>query len=193
MVSNMTLIRTPNIIIAENTVPQPVLPKGTQSTLVAPTDLEGGVFFAKFAFRFDQITIRTTGSTSSPTGKFLIYQPIDSTTAALVGSVTAFSLPGVDTYTMALNEGVIEIKPGVFVIMWGRDSGAGTFTLRTYNASSVSLMNTAVPSDMVPVSMTTSIAANGVSPATLDLTEGGSDVTGSSGTNVMPIIRLSTS
>ena len=164
------------------------------------TDFEGGSFISHHRVLFNRVHFRISGRTGDPTMAWGIYQlpggimPAPGNTIPLIASATAvgpFGAAGLYTWTPV--EGTVMLDTGLLFVLHGRDSVAGSYTIRTYAATSQDLFNTNVPSDLHPMQYITTIAASGGPPASIDPRENpisGGDLDPTTA-NVVPLIRLS--
>lgn len=162
------------------------------STRAAQTSLEGAMYALPQNIELNRIHLRVTGRNNAPTGKFLIYQQANgiSGTQDLIASVAAFVIPAAGTeFTITPSEGDVRLVRGFCTIIWGRDSGAGGFTMQTYNTTAQNLLNNNVPTGLRPTNFDTAIAANAATAATFDPAEGG-DAVGNGNTDSALVVRL---
>jgi len=163
-------------------------PSNAQSTYVALTTLDGGSYVIRKPIRFNRCLVRLTAATSAPTLAMSIYQAADGGGAATANRVATMSAVGVTatTITLTVDEGTVLLKPGIIHVLYGRASGSGTFTTRTYLNVALDLLNQNVDSGSHKITFTTALAASGVHPTTLaPLTDCTASIL-----DVAPIIRF---
>lgn len=168
------------------------LPEGRvtgNSTRAAQTNFDGAAYFLRRNMTVDRLIFRVTAQAGAPTGRFLIYQfpGGGSGIASLIASATAVAIGATGNFEIAFAEGTVTLEKGLIYILWGRDSGAGSFTLRTYTTQSLDLMTANMNAATHPTSFTTVISA-ATTPATFDpLESGDADATS---TDVIGVYRL---
>lgn len=164
-----------------------------QGTRNGQTTFDGAIFRCNKAATINTLHMRVTGRTGSPTGAFAIYQQADGNTgeAALIATVTGIDLSSTGNKEISLTE--FDLVEGFFYVLWGRDSGSGGFTARTYVNSGQDLLDRNVPEGLSPVKFTTTIPCNVAAPSTFDPRESvisGGDAVPAGNTNTALIIRL---
>lgn len=160
------------------------------STRVAQTTFEGCSYILRRRVTFNRILMRVTARAGAPTGRFLIYQGATGGAgiASLIATVAAFVIPaGGTNFEVTPAEGTVTAEAGLIYMLWGRDSAADSFTMRTYVVQALDLLTANVDAAYHPTTFQTVIAAN-TTPATFNPTEGG-DANATS-TDVPTVIRL---
>jgi hypothetical protein len=152
--------------------PEPEPRVGGNSTRVLQTVLEGASFKILRPVRFNRILVRVTAFVAGGTMKFLIYQRppgwgADASPASRVATVSAFAPGGTGNFQMTPSEGEVRLASGVYYVLMGRDSGAGSITLRTYTITSLDLSNANVESNTHVTNYDTALLAS-TTPATFD-------------------------
>lgn len=137
------------------------------------TVLEGASFRLHKRVQFNQILVRATAQAGAPTLKVLIYQQANglSGIATLKASVAAFPIPALGNYVLTPAEGTVTLEPGLCYVLFGRDSAAGTFTMRTWGNVTVDLLNANVPgapTAVHPTTFVTGFAASAANPASIN-------------------------
>lgn len=178
--------------ITENVELLPI-PEGqvaANSTRVAQTTFEGASYVLRRRVTFDRILLRITARAGAPTMRMLIYQGVlgGAGIASLIATVSTFAVPAPTTnFEVTPAEGIVTAEAGLIYVLWGRDSGAGSFTLRTYTVQADDLLTANVDAAYHPTSFTTAVSA-ATSPATFNPTEGGD--ANATATDVTVTLRL---
>jgi len=138
------------------------------ATRIAQTNFDGASYILRRATQFNRIIFRVTVVVLAPTVTIQIFQTADggSGVANRIATVTGFA-PVVGTNTATPVEGVVTATAGLIYVLFGRDSVAGSATVRTSLVSSLDLFNTNVDVNTHPMNFITAIAAN-TTPATFD-------------------------
>lgn len=163
----------------------------------AITDFKGGIFRLTRQISFNRLEVRVSAFTDPATGIAAIYQRPDGrfVFGDSVPLVDAFTIAptALQTLTIAPNTvASIQLVPGWYWLVWGQDSGAGTFGLEAWDTRVVPLMNqvNTLSSGEPPTQFSTNIAAAGGAPAQLNPVID-ADVAASS-SNALAIHRLRT-
>jgi hypothetical protein len=138
-------------------------------TRIGQTTFDGASFIARGRIQFNRIIFRITVAVAAPTITIQIFQAPDGSPASVtnrVATVTLFA-PAVGNNLATPAEGTVNLVSGVFFVLFGRDSAAGTVTFQTRSVTALELLNQDVDVDTHPTSFTTAIAAN-TTPATFD-------------------------
>ena len=177
-------------VIETEYVPQPEGPtNGGQFSTLATTTLSGGSFYLHHAVRFNRLHFEISAFAALADCVFLIYQDprgqvVDD--LPLVATVP-FTPVGTGFESVAPLQGTVLLQNGVFYILWGQETGAGSLNVRCHNMAGLNLLNSNVPATVHPVNSTSALVAS-TRPTSVDITEGG-DLTGA-GTDQTPVIRL---
>lgn len=177
--------------ISEYLVPE--LRVGAQSTIADSTSLRGASFIVMREVSFNRIIARVTAGTAATTISIQIFQTSDGTsgnTATRVATIAGHAIAGgAETLVMTPSEGTVTLKRGLCYVLFGRDSGAGSFTLRTHGVTAYDLLNQNVDTDTHPLVFTTTIAAN-TTPASIDVRQPATGNLTATTTDVVPVIVL---
>lgn len=153
-------------------MPEPETRVAGNATRIGQTTFEGGSFKLQRAISFNRILIRLTAFTAPGTIRFLLFQAkngvgANATPAPRVATVSGFAPGGTGNMLMTPAEGVVAMSAGIYYVLWGRDSAAGTFTMRTYTVQTLDLSNANVDALTHVTNYSTAILANTL-PATFD-------------------------
>lgn len=177
-------------IDAFDVIANPEGSKSTNATRIAQTTFDGASFYTSVPIRFNRIILRVTGMSGTPTGRFLIYQSTTGTdTVTLLGSVVTQAIGTTGNFAFTPSQGAVVIQPGTYFILFGRDSAAGSFTMRTYTTQAVDLLTGNVDADTHPTSFNTTIASN-TTPASLDARSAPAGQFTASSSDLIPVIRF---
>lgn len=149
---------------------------GNNNSRVAQTTFDGSSYLLRGPSLMNRFAFRISGQSGAPTGRFLFYQNPDggfSTAVPLVASITSLAIGGTGNFEVPFDGAAdVYFKEGLLWILFGRDSGAGSFTVQTYAApAQLQLLVQNVPAAYYPLRFSTVIAAT-TSPATFDPTAG---------------------
>jgi hypothetical protein len=152
--------------------PEPETRATGNSTRVAQTVFNGASFRLDRPVTFNRILLRVTAYTAPGSIRVLFYQKpqglgANATPANLVATVAGFDPGGTGNFLVTPAEGTVTLAAGVYYVLFGRDSAAGSVTLRTYTVLTLDLSNANVDAATHVTNFTTTIAAN-TSPATFD-------------------------
>lgn len=154
--------------------PQPEARATGNATRTAQTTLEGGSYLLLRPVTFNRILVRFTGFTAPGTLKFMIFQrprgqgvPAAGTPAPRVATVSGFAPGGTGNFFMTPAEGTVRLYNGVYYVLFGRDSAAGSIIVRTYTISVLDLSNANVEAVTHVTNYSTAILAT-ATPATFD-------------------------
>jgi len=161
------------------------------------TNLEGGSYVLDRTTEFNRVHFRISARVGAPTMAWGLYQVsggVMGTTATRIASATGVGPFGAaGNFTWTPTEGTVTLTAGLVFVLHGRDSGAGSYTLRVYSANSQDLLNQNIPAtaDLHPLEYTTTFLASGGLPATINPLQVavGGDLTPTT-TNVVPIVRF---
>ena len=171
----------------------PELRVSGQSTIADSTSLRGASFVVTREVSFNRIIARVTAGTAATTISIQIFQTSDGTsgnTATRVATIAGHAIAGgAETLVMTPSEGTVTLKRGLCYVLFGRASGAGSFTLRTHGVQSYDLLDQNVDADTHPLVFTTTIAAN-TTPASIDVRQPATGNLTASTTDVCPVIVL---
>lgn len=173
-------------------LPEPETRTSGNATRIGQTTYEGGSFKLLRPVMFNRIIIRLTAFTAPGTLALLLFQRSKGQGGApanRVATVTGFSPGAAGTFLLTPSEGVINLVSGIFYVLYGRDSGSGSFTMRTYTVQALDLSNANVQADTHVTNFSTAIAA-GTTPATFDPRPVATGQATPEVTDLTPIIRL---
>ncbi len=161
------------------------------TVLTAPAVLQGGSFILPRPVLLNRVAFRTVAFSAPATGVILIYQDFRGLVInplRLVATVQ-FTAVANTTFEVAPNEGSVSLSDGCFYALWGQDSGAGSFSMQTYNTGGALLINNPSPTGTHPVNASSAIAPVVPAAATLNPMIGG-DLLGANTTDCVPLLRF---
>lgn len=182
----------PGTIETVEIIPKPEGQVTTNSTRVANTTFDGASYTLSRPMTFNRLIFRCTGQSGTPTARILIYQAPygKSGTADLKGTIASLSIPSSNNYEATMSEGIVTLDAGIFYVLYGRDSGAGSITFRTYATQATDLFTGNVENTTHPTSFTTSISTSS-SPSTFNpLPTGGGGSATAVSADVVLAVRL---
>lgn len=160
-------------IQASQAIPVPENVVLTNSTRVAQTTLEGAAFYLRAPALVSKVIARITSSATSPTLAIAIYQAPNGNSGTVANKILTFqaiNASATGTFTTATAaEGTQLLLQGTIYVLFGRDSGTGTCTLRTYSNAIMDVLATTgtIAAGTYPVLFSTAFAAT-APPATFD-------------------------
>jgi|CXWL01.1.fsa_nt_gi hypothetical protein len=182
---------TPEVAATGDVIPWPEGSTTGNATRVAQTVFDGASYTLDKPTTLTSILIRVTGQAGAPTGRFLIYQAPggNAGVANLVATITLLAIPAAGNYALTPAEGTVNLSAGRIFFLYGRDSAAGSFTMRTRTTQALDLFTANVDTDTHPTTFTTTIAAT-TSPATFDPREAPSGAATGSASDLTAAIRF---
>lgn len=139
--------------------------------IVLTTNLIGGCYTTPQARLFNRIILRVTAQAGAPTMSLQIFQKISGrggTPAVRVATVQNFAVGATGTFILTPAEGLVQLDPGIFFVLYGRDSAAGSITLRTMQNINLDLLNQNNENDLSVFTFTTTLAANAAPSASIN-------------------------
>lgn len=167
--SAWNVIATPPVE-TKDTIPYPAnIPFG-EGTVVPGTTLNGCMVTIPMDTTFTQIYTTITAFTGAPTMKMLVYQSPGGTqgVASLKATVAAKAVTATGVLISTPAEGTVALSAGYAYVLFGRDSVADSFTIRTWGfISGMDLYNRSVLSTWFKTGFTTVTSAT-TTPTTFD-------------------------
>ncbi len=162
------------------------------TTRQAQANFEGGSYFVERPVSFNRVGFSINSRVLPYTGVIAIYQHDDGAVknnVPLIAEVTFSDLSGRQTLPLD-GGGDASLVTGVYWLLFGQSAGGGSVTLVTYNISSAPIINNQVQAGEHPCAFTTTVAAAGGAPATIDPFQGGADGFNDSGLDLPLVARL---
>lgn len=162
---------------------------GAVAALVLPANYSGSSQWLDRGAVMSRMLWRMTAATTPCTMRVLLYQATDGgngTTVALVASADFVCAAGAQNATVSFEQGDVEFQPGIVFVLIGQKSGAGSGSVRAYGTFAYDGYTTNVDANVHAVVFTTTKAASGADPGTLNTL---SDFTAST-TNAGLVARL---
>lgn len=165
--------------------------QAADSTRPAQASYEGGMYYLYRDVSFNRVVMRFTAYSAGAQISMHIYQSANGTATfpmTRVATITGFDPGATGNFAVPVTEGTVNLKAGIFFVLFGRPTAAG-LTLQTYQtATALSLLNTNLFAGTYPLQYTTALAAT-TTPATFNaITQG----TATAANALLPIIRLIT-
>jgi hypothetical protein len=156
--------------------------------------LEGAAYrllsYGNLQTQVRRLLLRVTAAMVAPTIRVGVYQARSGLAglARLVFSGDVV-LAAAGNFAVAAPAGTVLID-GVFYVLQGRQSAAGSYSIRVYTTPTYDLLNQNIVSGTVPATFTTVLAANAALPATFDPRATPTGQAVPSTLNTAPVLRL---
>ena len=171
-------------------IPRVEMPTTGRVGLAAPVTLIGASFQADRNVVFNRLCFHVTAFAAPASGVMLIYQGANGNALDSLPLIAtaSFTPVGVATLQVALDEGIISLSAGYFYALWGKASGAGSFSVLDYvTATIIPFENPGITGTHPTIASSALLAS--APPITIDPRVGG-DLVGGAGADNAPIIRF---
>lgn len=171
-------------------IPQPESGWTGVTTGIGAATLGGASFVLPRPVQMNRIILRSIAFAAPATAVLFLYQAPGGVVADSLDLVASVDWQPVanTTFTLTPAEGDVLLSDGLFYALWGQDSGAGSFSVRTFNTASVTLLNSLVEAGVHPT-----VAASALDPAAPPASINpliGGDLTEEASDDLCPVIRF---
>ena len=141
------------------------------STRATGVTLDGSTFIVRRGMTFDRIILRVTAQAGGGAIRVLLFQSSTGESGSgpvpRIASISSFAPGATGNFVVAL-DAPATIVPGIVYLLYGRESAAGSVTLRTRTVSAQDLLNQNVDVNTHATTFTTALSSTGALPATFD-------------------------